>query len=228
MKFYLPKAGKSIVKLMLTILTIFAVRSNINNKEIIAVDNNGNKAIELMYHYVNYETIYRNNYNIPLFTQKKVINGEQGIVATSGESSNTFSIREPKDEVIEVGKGKINSFVGSLTGYGPDCVGCGGRVSCNGEDGKRQDVRNGNIYYFDSEYGQLRIIAADKSIPCGTIIEIQNFIFSSGPIKAIVLDRGGAIKGKKIDLLYSSEKETGGIGLQSDITFNILRWDWSK
>ena len=33
-------------------------------------------------------------------------------------------------------------FVGTLTGYGPDCPGCGGIVACR----PNQDVRNGNIY----------------------------------------------------------------------------------
>lgn len=226
MKFYLLKAIKNVIKITLIIVIVLVPKSNIDNEQIITLNNNGTKTVELLHRYINYSTVFKNNYNMPLFTQKTIVSGEQGIVAIS--NNTTFEIKQSKDEVVEVGKAKIDSFVGALTGYGPDCVGCGGRVSCNSLDGIRQDVRNGNIYYNDAEYGKINIVAADASIPCGTIIEIKNFIFSTEPIKAIVLDRGGVIKGKKIDLLYSSEKETEPIGYQRNVTFDILRWNWNK
>jgi len=114
-------------------------------------------------------------------------------------------------------------FTGTLTGYGPDCEGCGGRVACS----PNQDVRNGNIYYNDSKYGKIRILAADYSIPCGSIIHIENYKFAdNNELFGIVLDRGSAIVGLTMDLLYPSEKDTVIIGRQRNIDFTIERWGW--
>ncbi len=119
-------------------------------------------------------------------------------------------------------KNKV-TFTGTLTGYGPDCAGCGGHVACR----PNQDVRNGNIYYNDSKYGKIRILAADYSIPCGSIIHIENFKFSdNGEVIGIVLDRGSAIVGLTMDLLYPSEAATVAIGRQRNIKFTIERWGW--
>jgi len=114
-------------------------------------------------------------------------------------------------------------FIGTLTGYGPDCEGCGGHVACR----PNPDVRNGNIYYNDSKYGKLRILAADYSIPCGSIIHIENYKFAeNNEFTGIVLDRGSAIVGLTMDLLYPSEADTVVIGRQRNISFTIERWGW--
>ena len=107
-----------------------------------------------------------------------------------------------------------------MTGYGPDCVGCSGRV------GAGQDVRNGNIYYEDKQFGKIRIIAADKKFPYGTIIRINNSRVSEKPFLAVVMDRGGAIKGNKIDLLFESEKSVPGITTQKNVTMDVVRLGW--
>ncbi len=126
------------------------------------------------------------------------------------------------EEVASNGEANPVTFTGTLTGYGPDCEGCGGRVGCP----PRQDVRNGNIYYNDREYGQIRIVATDPSIPCGTIVKISNLSFSKEPIVAIALDRGSAIKGLTMDLLFESEKSTNFIGRQRNVFYEIIRWGW--
>ena len=114
-------------------------------------------------------------------------------------------------------------FIGTLTGYGPDCPGCGGRVACY----PNPDVRNGNIYYNDNDYGKIRILAADKSIPCGSIVHIKNYKFvDNNEFIGIVLDRGSSIVGLTMDLLYPSEADTVIIGRQRNIEFNIERWGW--
>lgn len=46
-----------------------------------------------------------------------------------------------------------------------------------------------------------KFIAAPKNIPFGTIIDVPGYG------KATVLDRGGAIKGNKLDLYFESHKE---------------------
>lgn len=131
---------------------------------------------------------------------------------------------KPVDNMQEVKKlGEFGpvSFVGQMTAYGPDCAGCSGIVACP----PRYDVSN-NIYYDDKEYGNIRILAADRAIPCGSIIRINNLSFSEEPVIGIVLDRGGAIKGNIIDLLESTEKLTSSIGRQKNILFEVIRWGW--
>ena len=127
------------------------------------------------------------------------------------------------DEIKSYG-GKLKlGFVGTLTGYGPDCPGCLGMVYCK----PNPNVLNGNIYYEDKEYGKLRILAADYSIPCGSIIKIENFKFIPGDeFFGIVLDRGSAIVGLTMDLLYPSEDDTVIIGRQRNIIFTVERWGW--
>ena len=127
------------------------------------------------------------------------------------------------EDIKNYGKDNKLEFNGTLTGYGPDCPGCGGRVACY----PNPNVKNGNIYYTDETYGKIRILAADKSIPCGSIIEIKNFNFIKGDsFYGIVLDRGSAIVGLTMDLLYPSEKDTVIIGRQRNINFTIHRWGW--
>ena len=123
-------------------------------------------------------------------------------------------------EILQYGKTNPVVFQGTMTGYGPDCVGCTGKISCP----PRNDVRNGNIYFEDNDYGTVRIVAADSNFPCGTIVNISGGNLSE-QITAIVLDRGGAIKGTLMDLLMVSERNSSPIGRQY-VTYEIVRWGW--
>lgn len=137
-------------------------------------------------------------------------------VETIKKVNNTLDIKKYGN------KYKIE-FKGTLTGYGPDCPGCLGMVYCK----PNPNVLNGNIYYNDKQYGKLRILAADYSIPCGSIIKIENFSFIPGnEFYGIVLDRGSAIVGLTMDLLYPSEADTVIIGRQRNIHFTVERWGW--
>lgn len=137
------------------------------------------------------------------------------------EVVNTPKVYSTFNEAISnVGSGEV-SFYGKLTGYGPDCKGCGGRTACNG-----QNVKNGNIYYNDKKYGKIRILAADRSVPCGSVVRVNNIGGYSGPVMAIVLDRGGAIRGNHLDLLFETQKNMGNFRTQSNIKFDIVRWGY--
>lgn len=119
---------------------------------------------------------------------------------------------EKVEEVVSVSVNEI--LTGKMSGYGPDCVGCSGYLA----NGKY--VGDGNIYYDDSEYGRVRIVAGDKKYKFGTIVRINDSLL------AIVLDRGGAIGiGKKFmfDLLYESEAEANKNGVSYNTKFEILR-----
>ena len=135
-------------------------------------------------------------------------------------------VKKPKvystfnEAINNAGKGEF-SFYGKLTGYGPDCKGCGGTTACNG-----QNVKNGNIYYNDKKYGKIRILAADRSLPCGSIVRVNNISSYSGPVMAIVLDRGGAIRGSHLDLLFETQRNMGSFRTQSNIKFDIVRWGY--
>ena len=121
----------------------------------------------------------------------------------------------PKKEKIE---SVLATYYGPITGYGPDCAGCIG-ITASG-----YNVRN-NIYYTDKDYGKVRIVAADKNLPFGTIVRIKNLDLYDNDIIAIVLDRGSAIGFKRkvyFDLLYKSEKETLAFGKRY-ATFEVLR-----
>ncbi len=123
-------------------------------------------------------------------------------------------------EVLSYGSTNPVVFNGTMTAYGPDCVGCTGIVACP----PRNNVRNGNIYFDDNVYGQVRIVAADNNIPCGTIIKVTGSSLDS-EMTVIVLDRGGAIKGTLMDLLMPNERVSNPFGRQY-VTYEIIRWGW--
>ena len=121
---------------------------------------------------------------------------------------------QPVSDVLE-------TQVGSLSGYGPDCRGCTGFLSSG------RDVRNGNIYYQDSTYGQVRILAGDKSYSFVTIVRVKSSRL--GTFLAIVLDRGGSVgfgKSHLFDLLYSSSAEALANEVSYNTTFEILRYGY--
>ena len=113
----------------------------------------------------------------------------------------------------------IKSYYGPMTAYGPDCVGCIG-ITTSG-----QNVLDGKIFYHDETFGNIRILAADRSLPFGTIVRIKGLKDYPNDLLAIVLDRGSAIgfsKRSYFDLLYKSEADTLTFGCQY-ATFDILR-----
>lgn len=121
-------------------------------------------------------------------------------------------IEEKIEEVVNVFENEI--LIGKMSGYGPDCVGCSGYVASG------MYVGDGNIYYDDSEYGSVRIVAGDKKYKFGTIVRINDSML------AIVLDRGGSIgigKNFLFDLLYESEAEANKNGVSYNTKFEILR-----
>lgn len=121
-------------------------------------------------------------------------------------------VQTVSSSVIETLQNEI--VYGKMSGYGSDCAGCSGYVSYG------KYIGGGDIYYNDSEYGTVRIVAGDKKYKFGTIVKINDGML------AIVLDRGGSIGvGKKFlfDLLYSSEVEANKYGVSNDVKFEILR-----
>jgi 3D (Asp-Asp-Asp) domain-containing protein len=223
----LSRLGTIVFKTTVVLISIIVISIGTEKKEILASNLFRERTAKFEYKYIDYEIIERYNYNLPLFDSVVLIEGEKGIVATSGDGKEEIVIQEPINKIIEIGMGNPENFTSDMTGYGPDCVGCRGRVACP----PHKKISYDNIYYYDSDFDELRIVAADRTVPCGTIVEISGFrttkfLPDNNPIRAIVLDRGGAIKGKKLDLLFRTEKETLTFGYQRNINVQILRWGW--
>ena len=121
---------------------------------------------------------------------------------------------------LEVG----SYFRPEFSRYGLDCVGCGGQydgtantaigVNLHKELGVKQASGSWESGITWEGY---YIVAADKSIPFCTILEISNHNFSGAGLtpgksfQAIVLDRGGAIKNNKLDLYIGSEENLNNV-----------------
>ncbi len=113
----------------------------------------------------------------------------------------------------------IATTSGNVSHYGHDCRGC-----TSGKTATGYNISDGRIYYTDSTYGNVRIVAAGSEYPFGTILRLSNS--STSPIVAIVLDRGGAIgKGKKfiLDLLTESNAAAYQAGVKYNMTIEVLR-----
>lgn len=178
---------------------------------------------------ISYDTKYVYNYFEPTDYKKVISSGTDGYVLSGTDSV----IVEPIDEIIEVGKGDFSVSYGSTTGYGADCVGCSGNVACPTESGTHNLIRDG-IYYNDSKYGDVRIIAADNSLfPCGTVMKIDNGIID--PFFAIVLDTGGAMRSAwsngniLIDIAFPYENSIGinnATNKSGNVKFMVYRNGW--
>ncbi|MGE7843904.1 3D domain-containing protein [Lysinibacillus sp. NPDC093712] len=95
---------------------------------------------------------------------------------------------------------KLTQFTMIATFYTAQCNGCTG-ITANGTEITRTITYKG-----------YRVIAADRSIPFGTILRIT--LNGGTVINGIVADRGGAIKGARLDILVASNSEAYHLGRQ--------------
>ena len=146
-------------------------------------------------------------------------------------------IQEVEEDKYFMNNQIINTYTGILTGYGPDCYGCGNRVTNKVSTASGYHIANivdGNIEpaftitYTDSEYGEVRILAGDSTLPYKTIVRVT--VPNEEPIIGIVLDRGSTVgfencRSKNgclttFDLLY--ETESSARGKLNNVVFYIL------
>lgn len=173
-------------------------------------------------------------YNDALPSEKKTViqEGVDGL-AFLNEDGKEKVIVEMVPEIIEQGTAPASVYVGKITGYGPDCPGCSavGNVACRTREGTNHSL-NDSIYYEDTEYGKIHILAADRSLfPCGTILEVQK-----GEVKfiGIVLDTGAAMVNAwkngqvLIDLAYDSQASAlhNQIISGTNVNYKVKRWGW--
>lgn len=203
----------------------------VNNKEsVIGVfSDNYFKSTNISIEVKHYDTEYIYNSNVEAGKTKVIRNGVDGYSIVGGDS-----LIEPINKLVEVGTGMFSVVYGSTTGYGADCAGCSGTVSCVGLDGSSHNLVRDGIYYNDSKYGDVRIIAADNNkFPCGTIMSIDNGIFD--PFMAIVMDTGSAMRnawknGKiLIDIAFEYENSNGihdATNKSGNVKFKVYRTGW--
>ena len=216
----------------LFLVTLFSDNSE-NNKVVIVENNNLSKMVDTV------SGVYMGNVIKSVDTQdidvkdneenqvKEDNNEEKSdeISSTNKEEDKTLVVEEDNSQsnVSSPDYNVIETYTGSLTGYGPDCRGCSGKTASG------YDVSN-TITYNDEEYGEIRILAAGKlfkeatePIELYSIVRISN-VPNMEPFIGIVLDRGGNVgfgKGTLFDLLFSKESEA--MHKVNNVTFEILR-----
>ncbi len=183
---------------------------------------------------VAYEVVTEYNDKLPKDVVVTKQEGKNGIIYTNLQNGNILTLETPTDEIIEVGTGEEGKFVGKMTGYGADCLGCSqeGLVSCKTYDGRSWSLTQDGTTYVDHEYGSVRILAASLSkFPCGTIIKVENDTY--GNFNAIVLDTGGAMRNAwshgevHMDLAFVSEHSDGVYdATNKNVKYSVQRWGW--
>ena len=146
---------------------------------------------------------------------------------------NYKTISTVQNRVVKVGTGKSATYNGKLTSYGADCKGCSssGNVSCMTKEGKKHSLTRDGIYYNDTTYGNVRILAADNSgFPCGTVVKINN---GKEDFTGIVLDTGASMRTAWrngtvwLDLAFAKESDAKAAGMSSNnAKFVVQRWGW--
>ena len=141
--------------------------------------------------------------------KEEVVVGKDEVI-----EDNTPIDSKPSEEVYVPSITVGSTFKGTMSGYGSDI----GNYTASGH------YIGDSIYYPDSTYGDIRILAGDKSIPFGTVIEVSNS--NAGSFIGIVLDTGRNIGFGKIyyfDLLFETSREALNYGVSRNVSFKILR-----
>ena len=151
-------------------------------------------------------------------------------------------VEEKKDEVVEDTiiventPAEVNDavYVGKMTGYGADCIGCSGvgALACRAADGSRHTLTENGEYYNDATYGTVRIVAAAlDQFPCGTIVKVDHPAL--GSFYAVVMDTGGSMRNAWanglvwMDLAFKTESAPDIYATtSSNTTYSVQRWGW--
>ncbi len=153
--------------------------------------------------------------------EEEEINTKEDIEETIEEKENIV-VKDPVVEVKEEEKpvqasDVLRSYTGKMSFYNANCRGCSGVTSTG------TDISDGRLYYYDSNYGNLRIIAAGPEIKKWSIVRLKNTSFGNNTL-AIVLDRGGAIgEGRTFLIDMLTNKQEGKDGVERNVVVEVLR-----
>ena len=217
-------------QLLVVILFLFLLSLNEGkNSSLLTIDNNN---LEKMADSTS--ILFEKEENVDIGNENVVI-----VLEDNTQSEVQEEKQEEEENIVTKLDNVIETYTGILTGYGPDCTGCGnfntGKVSTasgyhvsNIVDGAIEPAFT--ITYNDEEYGEVRIVAADANIPFYSIVRITVPHWES-PVTAIVLDRGSTVGFEncrsergcltQFDLLYPTEAES--LGKTKNVTFELLR-----
>lgn len=210
--------------LVVSIFLVLLFSNKGNNNKLVIVDNN------------NFDKMADST--LSLFKEEEMLTSASSddVIVSLADDEKKEEVEEPIPEVKEEEPIVPNLFydkevlkieIGTITGYGPDCSTCSG----NGTTKSGYNLYN-SMYYEDSEFGTVRILAADPSFGENAIFRVSN-IPGMDPFIAIVLDTGGNVgygKGTLFDLAYATESDPNLIGLTRNVKFELLRegipWKW--
>lgn len=164
------------------------------------------------------------NDNLKKTVEEKIIAVDQKELAINTETTKDKKKEKKKNiinkqQIIETPKTfePISSFSGELTAYIGNCSdGCSGVLACS----PRHVVSEKGIYFNDSTFGNVRIVATSSNYPCGSIMK---FKVGSSTITAVAMDRG--VGGNTVDLLTETTSDAYQIGRRS-LKFEVLRLGW--
>lgn len=231
--YLLQLIGKWIGILTMSFISIFDM-SGFSEKSLEVGNLNSTKSSDIVNQVIEYDTKYIYNSNLSSDTKIIKQSGENGVMYVGSDGNDSIIVKNMVSEIIEIGTAPVNQYVGKLTGYGPDCPGCSsvGNVACKTLENTKHSLINDGTTYVDSQFGEVRILAAShEKFPCGTIMEVNN---GKGEVfTGIVLDTGGAMRqawAKNeiwLDLAFSSQAEAAQAGITSyNTTFNVKRYGW--
>ncbi len=167
----------------------------------------------------------------------EIVTDQDGNIVSKKYLEDRYQLIEGSPQISSYGGDVVEGsyFFPKMTTYGVDCKGCGGEVTGRGGTalGIKLDIQKGvrqadGTYLEGITYNGYYLVAADKNIPLGSILEITEHSFSGEglvpgePFKAIVADRGGAVNGAHLDIYVGSQKtgkvtRTGGRQVKATI-----------
>lgn len=231
MNFYLSRLIiEGISVLIINLLSVFNLNGILNSYEIISSNN-----ISIFTEKIEYNTIQTYKDSQPSNITKVLQEGKEGLVFKT-ILGDEIVLEEPINEIVQLGTGKNGNYEGIITGYGPDCKTCDGKgyVACNTKDKKSFNLIKDGIYYEDSEFGSVRVLAAAlKEFPCGTIVEVDSKTL--GKFTGIVLDTGYDMRRYyelgiyHFDVAFETEKDkmvAKTTDMSGNVKYNIQRWGW--
>lgn len=188
----------------------------VQSKDLLQVNRINEEEVEEM-QYVSSQTIETTG--LHLFTTEVVQTGQQGQIKNKvkvtyengkivkKELLSSEVVAEKADTIIAHGTVQPGAyFTGKLTTYGGDCAGGNGTSSSGISLSPTTGVKGSNSAKLSYNGGSYYCLAADPSIPFGTIIKITNHNLGiESTAYGIVVDRGGAIKKNHIDIFNGTE-----------------------
>ena len=228
--------GYLVLNLFVSVLTITGLITSgnlISEKKFEVKNLNQTKNSVALTKVLEYDTVKTYNKKIPTGVTITKEEGHNGLAYIDDENNEQI-IESPVNAEIEIGTGKKADYVGKMTGYGADCVGCSGAgtLACKTKNGSYYSLTNDGMTYNDDDYGNVRIIAAAlEEFPCGTIIKVDNP--NLGTFNAIVLDTGSAMRNAwasgivHMDLAYVTETDPAiHLTTSSNVKYSVQRWGW--